>query len=413
MAPERTRRAGLMLLRNPRIKIAFMLHSNSLAGAERLHLDLLDDLDRKVFATLTILPNYDGLLDSKLLEKKRQFIKIDGLEWWANNTFSNIEEFNEKQRIPLSNAEFQINKFNPDFIVTHTGVIPHGALIAKKLRIPHIWFLHEFLDIDHGLHAPFGKDNFAKFVNDTSLHVIASSKSILAHFYPHDQKILKNVCYMYPRITKENQIHKKINKIFTIGIVASFQVGKGHEILFEAIRRLNLEQKFKLRVIGDGTEGDRQRLKDIVKKLNLENIVEFAGAMESITDIYSDLDLVVVPSLCESFGRVGIEAIKLRIPVIYSNSGGMQEYMQDGVSGLSFTPGDDLDLHDKILKIMNNPKLQSMLTETAIKHIEESENLLQNSLFFRKLLINHHQSSTFPLKKFFFGVKNLNFINKR
>jgi glycosyltransferase involved in cell wall biosynthesis len=379
-----------------------MLHSNSLAGAERTHLDLLDDLEREVFDTLTILPNHDGLLDSKLLEKKRQFIKIDGLEWWTNNTFSNIEEFSEKQRIPLRNAEFQINRFNPDFIVTHTGVIPHGALIAKKLRIAHIWYLHEFLDIDHGLHVPFGKENFAKFVHDSSLHVISNSKSILAHFYPHDEKILNNVCYIYPRITDESLTHRKINKTFTIGIVASFQAGKGHEILFKAIRRLNHEQKFKLRIIGDGSEDDRKRLKDIVKKLDIENIVEFAGAMESVTDIYSDLNLVVVPSLFESFGRVGIEAIKLRIPVIYSNSGGMQEYMQDGVSGLSFIPGDDLDLHDRILKIMNNPKLQLMLSETAFKYIEESENLLQNSLYFRKLLIDHHQSSKFPLKKFVF-----------
>jgi glycosyltransferase involved in cell wall biosynthesis len=382
-----------------------MLHSNSLAGAERLHLDLLDDLDRKDFDTLTILPNYDGLLDSKLLEKNRQFIKIDGLEWWTNKTFSNINEFSERQRVPLRDAEFQINKFDPDFIVTHTGVIPHGALIAKKLRIAHIWFLHEFLDIDHGLHIPLGRENFAKFVEDSSLHVIANSKSTLAHFFPDRRTILNNVCYMYPRITNENLTQKKTNKMFTIGIVASFQVGKGHEILFKAIQRLDLEQKFKLRVIGDGSEDDRKRLNDIVKKLDIENIVEFAGAMESITDIYADLDLVVVPSLFESFGRVGIEAIKLRIPVIYSNSGGMPEYMQDGVSGLSFIPGDDLDLRDKILQVVNNPKLQSMLTETAFKFIEENENSLQNSLFFRKLLINHYQSSKSPLKKFVFWLR--------
>jgi glycosyltransferase involved in cell wall biosynthesis len=210
---------------------------------------------------------------------------------------------------------------------------------------------------------------------------------------------------MYPRITNENLTQKKTNKIFTIRIVASFQVGKGHEILFKAIQGLDLEQKFKLRVIGDGSEDDRKRLKDIVKKLDIENIVEFAGALESITDIYADLDLVVVPSHFESFGRVGIEAIKLRIPVIYSNSGGMPEYMQDGVSGLSFIPGDDLDLRDKILQVVNKPKLQSMLTETAFKFIEENENSLQNSLFFRKLLINHYQSSKSPLKKFVFGLR--------
>jgi hypothetical protein len=65
---------------NSKIKIAFRLHSNSLAGAERSHLDLLEDLDSNVFETLSILPNADGFLDKKLFEKGNKYIKIDGLE---------------------------------------------------------------------------------------------------------------------------------------------------------------------------------------------------------------------------------------------------------------------------------------------------------------------------------------------
>jgi glycosyltransferase involved in cell wall biosynthesis len=259
--------------------------------------------------------------------------------------------------------------------------------------------LHEFLDRDHGLNIPLGKDSFAKFVKNSSLHVIANSKKTLEHFYPNDKSILKNVCYIFPRVTNPNQDQKIIRKTFTIGIIGSFQKEKGHEILFRAVQKLSIKQEIKILVIGQGAPADLKRLRTVITRLGIENIVEFAGPTEFINECYSNLDLVVVPSLFESFGRVGIESIKLRIPVIYSNSGGMCEYMRDGITGLSFIPGDHHDLHNKILLIITNSKLQTNLTESAIKFIQESESYLQNSLFFRKLLTDHHNSSKYWLKK--------------
>ena len=55
-------------------------------------------------------------------------------------------------------------------------------------------------------------------------------------------------------------------------------------------------------------------------------------------------DIILVCSRHEAFGRVVVDGMKLSRPVVYPRSGGIPEYMKDGVTGLSYSPGDVKEL---------------------------------------------------------------------
>jgi glycosyltransferase involved in cell wall biosynthesis len=79
-------------------------------------------------------------------------------------------------------------------------------------------------------------------------------------------------------------------------------------------------------------------LHDLVRRLGLEAAVTFLGERRDVPNILRALDLVLVPSWHEPFGRSIIEAMAMGVPVIATNAGGPTEIITDGVDGLLLTP---------------------------------------------------------------------------
>lgn len=74
--------------------------------------------------------------------------------------------------------------------------------------------------------------------------------------------------------------------------------------------------------------------------------------------ILSEVDVVVVPSIWyENAPLVIREAFLARKPVITAAFGGMQEWVQDGVTGLLFKPRDVADLRKKLEQCITDPDL--------------------------------------------------------
>lgn len=87
---------------------------------------------------------------------------------------------------------------------------------------------------------------------------------------------------------------------------------------------------------------------------------EFLGHLNKnqIDRFYNNSRLIVLPSICyEGFPSVLIEAMANQKPVICSRIGGLQEIVQDGVSGLLFEPGNAHDLTEKIRFLWDRPEL--------------------------------------------------------
>ncbi|MCA2025355.1 glycosyltransferase [Enterobacter sp. K16B] len=110
--------------------------------------------------------------------------------------------------------------------------------------------------------------------------------------------------------------------VFLFGYVGRLHKDKNVELLIEAFSHIkNTAPNSKLLIVGDGENA--QHLRDYVAELNLESMVIFHGRSANITEIYSSIDLLVIPSLKEGFGLVAAESILCGTPVISMNNSGV------------------------------------------------------------------------------------------
>ncbi|MCK4249061.1 MAG: glycosyltransferase family 4 protein, partial [Candidatus Omnitrophica bacterium] len=112
-------------------------------------------------------------------------------------------------------------------------------------------------------------------------------------------------------------------KIYRIGIIGRLTPIKGHPVFIKAIHRLiscDPNLKIKAFIIGEAS-GDKEdyflELKKQVKKLGLDDHLEFSGRKSDIPEVLSELDIMVLATTVpEAFGRVIIEAQAVGVPVI-------------------------------------------------------------------------------------------------
>jgi glycosyltransferase involved in cell wall biosynthesis len=130
---------------------------------------------------------------------------------------------------------------------------------------------------------------------------------------------------------------------------------KGVAVLIRAARDVDGE----FVICGDGRE--LQAMRRLALRMGVQDRVLFKGWLtsEQLAQEFADASVVVVPSLWpEPFGLVGIEALAAGRPVIASATGGIEDWLDDGVSGLCVKPGDVEDLAQALNKLLADPDRQ-------------------------------------------------------
>ncbi|MHC4593571.1 MAG: glycosyltransferase family 4 protein [Planctomycetota bacterium] len=167
-------------------------------------------------------------------------------------------------------------------------------------------------------------------------------------------------------------VTKKSTKL-RFGFVGMIAKHKGIDILIEAFNRVK-KKDVELNIFGGCNVNLRycKRLERSIKNPAIRLRGEFKH--NNISDVYSEIDVLVLPSICfENAPMTICEAFTARIPVITSNFGGMAELVQHGKNGLLFKVGDPDDLYEKIKMIIDNRQLidQLAIGISSIKTIEE------------------------------------------
>ncbi len=126
-----------------------------------------------------------------------------------------------------------------------------------------------------------------------------------------------------------------------LGTVANLFARKGYDVMLRALPEVvaTFPQVHYL-IVGTGDADYEMRLRTMVRDLELENRVHFAGFQESVYPCLAAMDLYVHPALMEGFGIAVLEAMAMRKPVVATTAGGLPEVAQDGETGILVPPGD-------------------------------------------------------------------------
>lgn len=128
--------------------------------------------------------------------------------------------------------------------------------------------------------------------------------------------------------------------IFRILMVSRLEPEKNIATVLHAIARLpaNRRNAVSLAVVGDGSL--RHALTRLAKELNISAMTDFTGFRSDIPELLSRADLYLLPSLSEAFGISLVEAMRMKVPVLASNVGGLAEVMRDYPPNHLLTPKD-------------------------------------------------------------------------
>jgi glycosyltransferase involved in cell wall biosynthesis len=113
--------------------------------------------------------------------------------------------------------------------------------------------------------------------------------------------------------------------------------------------------------------GEGRRLSDmrrLAEDLGIGERIRFAGWLDPdpLAEEFANASLVVMPSLWpEPFGLVGIEALAAGRPAVASATGGIVDWLDDGVAGLRVPPGDELALAAALNELLADPEKQKTM----------------------------------------------------
>ena len=260
--------------------------------------------------------------------------------------------------VPLMAARMRLLRC--DVVYTNTMTVCAGALAARLLRRPHAWHIREFGREDLGLVFDLGERLSMRLMDQLSSILIVNSQAVASKFMPIFGPRKVRLVYGSVEVDWEN-----VKTKFPIPegtnvrcvVVGSIQKSKGQEdavLATSELLRLGLQPV--LWIVGPTV--DRQyerRLHRIVHDLGLERFVRFVGGMDNPFSVMLQADVVLICSRSEAFGRVTVEGMLARKPVIGTRSGGTSELIQEGINGLLYNPGDYRELARKISYLSSNP----------------------------------------------------------
>jgi L-malate glycosyltransferase len=147
--------------------------------------------------------------------------------------------------------------------------------------------------------------------------------------------------------------------------VSNFRGVKRVQDVVQAFSRIAKEIPAKLLLVGDGPE--MTVICQLVRELGLKEKVLFLGKQDSLEELYSLSDLMLLLSEKESFGLVALEAMACGVPCIGTEIGGIPEVIEDGVNGYICPLGAVDSVSEKAVSLLTNEKLYQDLSANALE----------------------------------------------
>lgn len=370
-----------------RVKVAYVITTLDVGGAEGQLALLVEGLDRGRFEILVVTLGDESALTARL---RRAGIQVTALRLRTAAGRHGL-------RVPAAVSRLlkEIRHFRP--AIVH-GVLIHGCLLggfaARVQRVP------VFISSRRGLASlkPGSRVMLAmeSWVNRFTRLVIANSEAVRADTIQNEQLPTGKVCVIHNGIdargyasVPDEVLRADLNLRDgdpVIGVNANFIRYKGHVPFFHAFAQLVADHpRAVVLLIGDGPE--RAACEALAQKLRIAHAARFLGTRSDVPRLLSVVDFVVHPSLSEGFPNAVLEAMACGKPVIVTNVGGSAEAVVDGVTGFVVAPGDDKALVEpmRILardagrrQTMGAAARQRVLTEFALdKMIRRHERLYE------------------------------------
>ena len=299
----------------------------------------------------------------------------------------NLEPRPGNYRKLLLSVVREIRTFRPHILQAHhyhEAVI--AALAVRMTPVPHFVIGHHYSDHIYYLTRGLKRMALLKlemFCNATASHIVVPTNAV-ANILTERQGVPKHKISVIPygldltqfqpsspgtasRLRREQGLEGK----YVILTCCRLSKEKGLEYLLRAMPELRARNvDTRLLVLGSGAE--EQALKDLSASLGLGNVIRFLGWRDDAIDWMAAADLVVQPSLCESYCQVLVEALALGKPVIMTPVGIAPDVIGKDERGRLVPPGDARALASAIAEVMASPGKGAGLAQLGASYVRKN-----------------------------------------
>ena len=272
-------------------------------------------------------------------------------------------------------------QIKPDIIYcNHMLANPIGAWVGWKLNVPVVFHARN-------IHvAPFGRFFYDFLAKRKIVKKIICNSSASAELFlksvPEKVIIIYNFLDLadYDRLKVDGKLRKQFKmpeSAFVYGYSGRILPKKGLPVLLDAFREVvtNHPNAY-LVILGDNDGGVhidwKTKFKEQVKEWGIHDRVIFTGFQKDVRPYLVDFDVLVLPSIePESFGRVLIEAMALKVPAVATSLGGTVEVIDNGKTGFIVPPNDRKALAEKLEMFQRQPKLKDNFSKASYTRVRE------------------------------------------
>jgi glycosyltransferase involved in cell wall biosynthesis len=363
------------------MRILYISATSEIGGAEISLWEMIKNMNRQWFLPVAILPPL-GPLEALLRRDNVDIKTVKMIRFKRTRNALRLIRFLLHVMLYVPRIAAFVKKSGVR-LVHSNGVHAHvfGALAAKLAGVPSVWHVRDLTPLGF-LGRPLAALSTAVVVPSEAAKLlmqtcVRSTKKLIQIENGLDISELESRFATAPSGAEGYRLGARTrSNRFSIVMVANMTPWKGHDTFIHAaalVADAHADATFQI-VGGDIFHENSDyvdRLERLCQDLGLGNEITFTGYREDAPAIMNAADVVVLPSRSEPFGRVLIEAMALRKPVIASNDGGPAEIVIDGTTGLLVAPGDPRDLAEAILTLARDPALRKSMGAAGRKRVQE------------------------------------------
>ncbi len=339
-----------MIEKEKRLKVLYVADQYSIGGAADALIELINLMRLKYPIQPIVITGHGDAL-GKRLEKNRIEHYSVGYRQFAYNSpgrgawrwiYTYLKPFITARYyyanfIALKKINRVMDVHSIDLIHTNVNRNDFGGVISYKYNIPHCWHIREH--VQGHFNIKFNRSCPYHYMNQRASAFIAASKDLANDWV--GRGILQekmHVIYDGVDLGEYNKI-KKEHKRSRLNIVCIGEVtrAKGQELLLEAAK--GLCKKYKQIYIDFYGNGEKNYVNSLIEYTNQEEInenVHFNGYIDNVSDILTQYDIGINPSMGEGFGRTTIEYMASGICTVAYNSDVTKEIIEHGVNGFLY-----------------------------------------------------------------------------
>ncbi|MBI5788365.1 MAG: glycosyltransferase [Candidatus Schekmanbacteria bacterium] len=342
-------------------RILFLVDDFSKGGTARVVETIIKGLDKEYIPILACL-DASGKLGADLQQRSVTVFCLDRKPGWDYALIFRLARIMKDQKIALLHTHQYTAYF-------------YGSLAAILAGFVPIIFT------EHGRHFPDVRKPLQVLTNKILLPLTAAvtavSEAVKVSLINYEGIPAKRIEILingidpqpYEKTFDTLKLRQELSvepSCFLLGMVARLGEEKDHGTLLRAMVLISRKiPAVRLLIIGDGPKKDE--LKKICLEIGIEHLVIFTGNRSDIPCLLAALDLSILSSFYEGTSITLLEAMFSGKATVVSRVGGNPYIVQDGVTGLLFNPGDEHDLAQKIMLLLENEPTRKRMGEEGRK----------------------------------------------